>query len=129
MLFSDAEALPESPLVVSEAGHNHSNRRGLGLSGTGCLLLGSSSSCARFWRLQSEASDPICSVPGARWDEQLYDEASSVASSGIAKCYVQCGGFVVGMEEFDAEWFRISRSEVRQMDPQQRKLLEVGIWP
>ena len=55
-----------------------------------------------------------------------HDETSSASGSGTAKCYVQCGGFVVEMEEFDAGWFRISSSEAEQMDPQQRKLLEVA---
>ena len=44
---------------------------------------------------------------------------------GGSKCYVQCGGFVAGLEGFDNMHFRISASEAKQMDPQQRAVLEV----
>jgi acyl transferase domain-containing protein len=41
---------------------------------------------------------------------------------------VQCGGFVSGLEGFDNTHFRISASEAKQMDPQQRVVLEVCLF-
>ena len=87
-----------------------------------CVLPGANS-VSEFWQELSVASDPICGVPGGRWDEQLYHEDITGANSN--KCYVQSGGFVVRLERFDASFFRIPPAEATQMDPQQRLLLEV----
>jgi len=92
------------------------------LSGTACWLPGGSDRTATFWHFLSNAVDPICSVPSGRWDEQEYVD---LGEGGAMKCYVQCGGFVVGLEGFDAGFFRISMAEVKHMDPQQRAVLEV----
>ena len=87
------------------------------------MLPGLSINSAKFWCLLSNAVDPICGVPSGRWDERQYAESSSPMSG--SKCYVQCGGFVAGLEGFDNTHFRISAAEANQMEPQQRVVLEV----
>jgi aryl carrier-like protein len=93
------------------------------VAGGGCVLPGASDNSAKFWCLLSNAVDPICSVPSGRWDERQHAESSEQVAG--SKCYVQCGGFVAGLEGFDNKYFRISASEAKQMDPQQRAVLEV----
>jgi KS-AT-KR-ACP domain-containing polyene macrolide polyketide synthase/pimaricinolide synthase PimS2/candicidin polyketide synthase FscD len=93
------------------------------VAGAGCVLPGASNNSAKFWCVLSNAVDPICGVPSGRWDERQH--AESPEQVGGSKCYVQCGGFVAGLEGFDIMHFRISASEVKQMDPQQRVVLEV----
>ena len=94
------------------------------VAGIDYVLPGASSSHAKLWCLLSNAVDPICSVPSGRWDERQYAESEEQVGG---KCYVQCGGFVVGLEGFDNKYFRISASEAKQMDPQQRAVLEVCV--
>lgn len=94
------------------------------IASVSCVLPEGGRAACQFWHLLASAKDPIRSVPDGRWDEREYAETQDTAS-GAAKCYVQCGGFVVGMEGFDASFFRISVSEAKQMDPQQRIVLEV----
>jgi hypothetical protein len=93
------------------------------VAGVGCVLPGASNSSAKFWCLMSNAVDPTCGVPSGRWDERQYAESSELIVG--SKCYVQCGGFVGGLEGFDNMHFRISASEAKQMDPQQMAVLEV----
>ena len=104
-----------------DASLSHQRTTVLVLTGDACLLPGGSNNRANFWHLLSMGMDPICGVPSDRWDEQLFYDSGE----GGATCYVQCGGFVVGLEGFDATFFRISASEVKQMDPQQRAVLKV----
>jgi acyl carrier protein len=97
----------------------------LAVASAGCVLPGTSGNSAKFWCLLSNAVDPICGVPSGRWDERHYAESSEQVAD--SKCYVQCGGFVAGLEGFDNTHFRISASEAKQMDPQQRAVLEVRL--
>ena len=109
------------PAVVSQG--DVSVQESLMVAGSGCVLPGASNNSAKFWCVLSNAVDPICGVPSGRWDERQYAESSEQV--GSSKCYVQCGGFVAGLEGFDNTHFRISASEAKQMDPQQRAVLEV----
>ena len=109
------------PAVVSQG--DVSVQESLMVAGSGCVLPGASNNSAKFWCVLSNAVDPICGVPNGRWDERQYAESSEQV--GSSKCYVQCGGFVAGLEGFDNTHFRISASEAKQMDPQQRAVLEV----
>ena len=93
------------------------------VAGAACLLPGCSNSPVRFWSLLSKAQDPICSVPNGRWNES--DWARTDTDGASTKCYVQCGGFLEGLELFDSTFFSISSAEARQMDPQQCSVLEV----
>ncbi|WP_159399661.1 type I polyketide synthase [Streptomyces alboflavus] len=80
--------------------------------GIGCRFPGAPDPDS-YWRLLRDGRDAITEVPRGRWD------AARVAAPGF-------GGFLDGVEEFDARFFGLSAREAVRMDPQQRLLLETA---
>ena len=75
-----------------------------------------------FWHLLRNKGDAICEIPKERWDiDALYD--STPGTPG--KMYTRCGGFIKGIDLFDAKFFKVAPREAIHIDPQQRLLLEV----
>jgi amino acid adenylation domain-containing protein len=90
--------------------------------GMGCRFPGADGPEA-FWRLLMEGVDAVREVPAERWDvERLYD--ADVRAPG--RMTTRWGGFVEGVDRFDAAFFGISPREAARIDPQQRLLLEVA---
>lgn len=76
-----------------------------------------------FWQLLRDGVDAITEVPSDRWDiDKIYDADASRAG----KMNTRCGGFIDGVDGFDAALFEITPREARRMDPQQRLALEVA---
>ncbi|MFC9327395.1 SDR family NAD(P)-dependent oxidoreductase [Kitasatospora sp. NPDC057015] len=69
-----------------------------------------------FWRLLSERGDAIRTVPPERWDASAQLDPERTVQS--------VGGFLDGVDLFDATFFGISPREAESMDPQQRLMLE-----
>ena len=80
--------------------------------GLGCRFPGAPHVDA-YWDLLLSSRDAISSVPSDRWDP------AQGRSPGF-------GGFLEGVDEFDAEFFGLSSREADLMDPQQRLLLETS---
>lgn len=90
--------------------------------GMGCRFPGAGDP-ESFWELLRNGVDAITEVPVQRWDgSDLYD--SDPAARG--KMSTRYGGFLDGVDQFDAQFFSISPREATRMDPQQRLLLEVA---
>jgi myxalamid-type polyketide synthase MxaE and MxaD len=77
----------------------------------------------RFWSLLRDGVDAITEVPPERWDADAF-YASTPGTPG--KMVTRWGGFLKNVDQFDAEFFRISPREATRMDPQQRLLLELA---
>ncbi len=93
----------------------------IAITGIGCRFPGAKNP-EEFWQLLRDGVDAIREVPKERWDiSRFYDE--DVLLPG--KMNTRWGGFLDGIDEFDAEFFGISPREAARMDPQQRLLLEV----
>ena len=91
--------------------------------GIGCRLPGRCDDPATFWRLLVEGRDAVSQVPADRWNAKaFYDPEPGTPG----KTNAVNGGFIEGIDRFDAGFFGISPREAALMDPQQRLLLEVA---
>ncbi|HEX3047408.1 MAG TPA: HAD-IIIC family phosphatase [Bacillota bacterium] len=77
-----------------------------------------------FWDNLVQGKCSIREIPMARWDPRQY---FSPTESDTGKSYNKWGGFLAGIDKFDAAFFQISPRQAALMDPQQRLLLEV-VW-
>jgi acyl transferase domain-containing protein/acyl carrier protein/predicted O-methyltransferase YrrM len=95
----------------------------IAIVGIGCRFPGASGPEA-FWQLLMDRRDAIVEVPPTRWNrDALYHDDPTAAPGTIRN---RLGGFLDGIEQFDATFFGISPREATAMDPQQRLLLEAG---
>ncbi|MEY9940757.1 SDR family NAD(P)-dependent oxidoreductase [Streptacidiphilus sp. MAP5-3] len=69
-----------------------------------------------FWQLLTERGDAVRPIPGDRWDTSAQLDPERQIQS--------VGGFLDGVDLFDATFFGISPREAESMDPQQRLMME-----
>lgn len=75
----------------------------------------------QFWENLVNGKDCVTEVPASRWDwQRFYGDTKKNQALTRSKW----GGFLDHVDLFDAEFFAISPFEARQMDPQQRILLQ-----
>ena len=99
------------------------NREPIAIVGMGCRYPGQATNAESFWELLKSGTDAITEVPRSRWDiDALYDADPDAQG----KMYTRFGGFLDGIDQFDAQFFGISPLDAMNMDPQQRLLLEVA---
>ncbi|UOB10488.1 phosphopantetheine-binding protein [Streptomyces sp. HP-A2021] len=73
-----------------------------------------------FWRNLVSAADSVGTAPPGRWEERVGPAPAEPRNP------IRHGGFIEGIDEFDARFFGIVRREAEYMDPQQRLLLELS---
>ncbi|MFR9770689.1 SDR family NAD(P)-dependent oxidoreductase [Nocardia sp. SC052] len=95
----------------------------IAIVGVGCRYPGGVRGPADLWRLLTTETDAVTEVPAHRWDVDAVFDPDPDADG---KTYTRWGGFVDGVEDFDAGFFDISVGEARMLDPQQRLLLETA---
>ncbi|MFK3648769.1 SDR family NAD(P)-dependent oxidoreductase [Lysobacter enzymogenes] len=78
----------------------------------------------QFWANLRSGRDSVTEVPAERWDHaRLFDPQRNRAG----KTYSKWGGFLDGVDRFDALFFNISPREAELMDPQERLFIET-VW-
>ncbi|MPY98080.1 MAG: amino acid adenylation domain-containing protein [Actinophytocola sp.] len=94
----------------------------IAIVGLGCRFPGANTP-GKFWRLLRDGVDAITEIPPERFDvEPLFDPDPGKPG----KLFSRWGGFVEGIDRFDAGFFGISPREAQRIDPQHRMLLEVA---
>jgi acyl transferase domain-containing protein len=76
-----------------------------------------------FYAVGSYGIDGFTQFPLGRWDLDAYFDPFG---EDTGKAYAIHGAFIEGADLFDNLGFRISPAEANEMDPHQRKLLQVG---
>ena len=95
----------------------------LAIVGIGCRLPGSVRDARSFWQMLSAGRSGVVETPSDRWsNERFYHPDPECLDSLVSKW----GGFVEGLDQFDARFWGISPREAVRMDPQQRWLLQTA---
>ncbi|WP_322756641.1 polyketide synthase, partial [Frankia sp. Cas3] len=90
--------------------------------GMACRFPGAPSVRA-FWRVLRDGREVITDVPASRWNAaELFDPDPTAPG----KVNSTRGGFIDGIDLFDAPFFHVSPREAAFMDPRQRLVLEIG---
>ncbi|WP_406491173.1 SDR family NAD(P)-dependent oxidoreductase [Streptomyces sp. NBC_01604] len=119
-VFGDAPApaVAESPSVTPVRADDD-----IAIVSMACRFPGGADDPEALWRLLSAGQDVVTEVPPGRWNTQgLYDPDPE--ATGTA--YSLRGGYLNGIDRFDAAFFGISPREAAAMDPQQRLLLQTA---
>ncbi|APE34969.1 hypothetical protein BOX37_14570 [Nocardia mangyaensis] len=88
-----------------------------------CRFPGAADSPEALWRLLDGETDGLSEVPPGRWDiDGLYDPDATMPGTA----YTFRGGYVDGIDRFDAAFFGIGPREAAVMDPQQRMMLQLA---
>lgn len=95
----------------------------IAIIGLGCRFPGGATSPDAYWNLLRQGVDAIGEVPADRWSVRAY---FAPFPQRTGRTYSRWGGFVDGIDQFDAAFFGISSREAASMDPQQRMFLEVA---
>lgn len=74
-----------------------------------------------YWENLSAGLDCVTEVPADRW---LWQDYYSTDRTLEGRHYSKWGGFISGIDEFDAQFFNVSPRDAKYMDPQERLFLQ-----
>jgi 3-oxoacyl-(acyl-carrier-protein) synthase/SAM-dependent methyltransferase/acyl carrier protein len=97
-------------------------REPIAILGTALRLPGGVSSPERFWEALANGEELIGTVPPERWNAGSFKGADP---DEVGTTYDVRGGFISGVDAFDADFFGMHSREASKADPQQRILLEL----
>ena len=122
------ERLRRAPVALRELREQLDRARAerrvpLAVVGLGCRFPGGADDPDALWSLLEEGRDVIGEVPRERWESgEWFDPDPERPGTTTTRW----GGFLDGIDRFDAAFFAISPREAAAVDPQQRLLLEVA---
>jgi acyl transferase domain-containing protein len=95
----------------------------IAIVGLACRFPGGADDPESFWRLLQDGVDAVSEFPAER---PPIEEHFDPDPDAPGRTYVRHGGFLGGVDRFDAAFFGISAREAQSLDPQQRLLLETA---
>lgn len=95
----------------------------IAIIGTSCRFPGRVNNINDYWHVLLNEIDTVTEVPDSRWDKKIFFHKTSKEG----RSYTFAAGVIDEVYAFEPEFFGISRREARQIDPQQRILLEL-VW-
>ncbi|UGY91169.1 type I polyketide synthase [Streptomyces gobiensis] len=113
MAFSPSASLPGAPAHDAIA-----------IVGVSCRLPADIASPDEFWTALLEGRDLISEAPPERFDASRWFDPDPRRPG---KAYSTAGGFLTGIQGFDAGYFNMSPREAGRLDPLQRMLLEMAV--
>src|SRR6266542_4006488 len=96
------------------------HREPIAIVGIGCRFPRAEGPAA-YWRLLRDGVDAVSEIPSSRFDVDAFYDAVPGTPGKIGS---RLGGFLDGIDRFDADFFGVSPREAERIDPQQRLLLE-----
>src|SRR5882724_11007919 len=115
--------MPSPPYAAhSTRPSDQSLREPIAVVGIGCRFPGGIDSPTAYWSALLAGLDAIRDVPDDRWKHSRFHDTNPEKFGCIRNAK---GGFIDGVDLFDAEFFGYFPTEAQRMDPQQRLLLEV----
>ena len=120
---TEVQAVAPAPAVTERPPAAPAGPEPIAIIGMGCRFPGGVTTPEELWELLVAGTDAVTEVPAERYDVNAYYDSDPDA---VGKLYTRWGGFVAGIDRFDAGFFGIAPIEARMMDPQQRMLLEVS---
>ncbi|MCY4644059.1 MAG: type I polyketide synthase, partial [Bacteriovoracales bacterium] len=121
--FSDkSDSPPPSPSSPRPNKNNENNENHIAIVGMACRFPGAPDLGA-YWDLLERGENAVTDgrQDGAPWKGVLGDPKDSTAHPILRR-----GGFIHGIDQFDAKFFGIPPIEAKMMDPRQRLLLETS---
>lgn len=109
-------------MKTEDGSRSHLNND-IAIIGMSCRFPGGVNSPQEFWSFLLAGGDGIVQVPPDRWDHAAYYDADKEKPN---KMYVNRGGFIRDIDQFDPQFFGISPKEAPHIDPQHRWLLELA---
>lgn len=91
--------------------------------GMACRWPGGASDPGRFWRLLADGVDAVGEIPADRMDVAAWFDPRPAQPGRMASRW---GGYLGGLQDFDAAFFEMSPREAERLDPQHRLLLETS---
>ncbi len=116
--FTASRLTGTEPLDFSGKSRNED----IAIIGVSCHFPGGAVDPESFWEILLAQKDCITSFSQSRPEILTEDQRYY---GGTGESFPEWGGFIGGVDQFDAAFFNISPLEAESMDPQQRKLLEL----
>ncbi len=112
-----------SKLAASENAASAAKHDPIAIVGVGMRFPGGVVDAQSFWNLLAAGKDAITDIPQDRWDWRLYYNRNAEAPGTMNSVR---GGYLDGIDGFDADFFGLASREAIMLDPQQRLLYEVA---
>lgn len=125
---ADLSPLQKAALAIKELrgrldAVERARREPIAIVGMACRFPGGANDPDAYWQLLAEGRDAVGPVPEDRWDvAEWYDPDPQAPRKMVCRE----GGFVTGIDRFDAGLFGLSPFEASGMDPQHRLLLQTS---